>query len=291
MTAYELTIYGLTMGSAGCAAAAAYPAVSKVWLRLAERIGFYQQAKVERTARTLGRLFLDMQPRWLTLLYWLGPIGTGAAALILVNNLWVTVAAAVLGLLAPDVLVRQARALRRRRFQEQLLDALFILSSSLRAGLSFVQALESLEAEMPPPASQEFGLVMRAHRLGQTLEEALQGLNQRMASEELNLIVTAILVARETGGDITHIISQLIETIRERKKLYEKVKTLTMLGKLQGYLMSLLPVGFALFVRTVTPNYFEILLEDATGQGLLVLAAALWVVGIVLLFRLSRVEV
>lgn len=287
----ELLIYTCTLGSAGCAGALAYPALSTLWVRLAQRVGLYQQTKVAMAARTLEALFLDVQPRWLTLVYWLGPIGLGAVAFLLFNNLWFTLAGAALGLLVPDLWVRQARAFRKRRFQEQLLDALFILSSSLKAGLSFVQALESLEAEMAPPASQEFGLVVRAHRLGQTLEEALQGLNQRMASDELNLIVTAILVARETGGDVTTIISQLVSTIRERKKLLEKVKTLTLLGKLQGYIMSVLPVVFALFVRSVTPRYFEVMLEDAVGQGLLVLAAALWLVGMVLLFRLSRVEV
>jgi len=166
-----------------------------------------------------------------------------------------------------------------------------MLSSSLRAGLSLTQAFEQLEAEMPPPLSQEFGLMMKAHRLGRTLEEALQGLNARIPCEEMNLITVAVLVARETGGDISNILDQLIDTIRERSKLSEKVKTLTTQGRLQAYIMSILPLAFFMFVRTFNRDHFSVMLEEPLGQMLLLLAVVLWAVGMILLFRLSKVEI
>ena len=132
--------------------------------------------------------------------------------------------------------------------------------------------------------------MMKAHRLGRTLEESLQGLNRRMPCEELNLITTAVLVARETGGDVTSIISQLITTIRERKKLNEKVTTLTLQGRLQAYIMSALPLVFAAFARTVNPRYFQLLFEDPTGHVVLMIAVGLWLVGMVLLMRMCRVD-
>lgn len=133
--------------------------------------------------------------------------------------------------------------------------------------------------------------MVKAHRLGRTLEGALQGLNDRMPCQDLNLITTAVLVARETGGDITNVITQLVNTIRERKKLQDKVKTLTLQGRMQAYLMSLLPLAFAFFVRTFNPHYLDIMFNDPTGQTLLMLAGGLWVSGMILLVRWSKVDI
>ena len=133
--------------------------------------------------------------------------------------------------------------------------------------------------------------MMKAYRLGLTLEEALQRLNRRVPCEELNLVTTAVLVARETGGDITGVITRLIGTIRERKKLSDKIQTLTLQGRLQAYIMSILPLVFAGFVRTFNPQYLTLLLEDRVGQLLLALAVVLWAVGMVLLFKVSKVDI
>lgn len=291
MSVQELAIYGFTMSSAGCTAVLVYPAVVRGWMALAGRIEAIQQGRVELATRALDELFVDVMPTWLKIMYGVAPLTAGVLAYLLSTNLAVVLIAAAIGLVVPDLCVRQARAIRRRRFHAQLVDALFILSSSLRAGLSLTQAFEQLESEMPPPASQEFGLMMKAHRLGRSIEDALQGLNDRMPSQELQLVTTAVLVARETGGNVVGIINQLISTIRERKKLQEKVGTLTLQGKLQAYIMSILPIAFAAFVRTSNPGYFDLMFHDPVGQRLLTTAVGLWLVGMVLLFRLSKVEV
>lgn len=291
MVAEELVFCGLTMGAAGCAAVATYPLAMRWWTRVAGGIEQYQQVKVEKAAKALDELFVEVKPRWLKIAYGVGPILAGFVAFVVTNKLWAALLGMVIGRLVPDFWVREVTARRKRKFQAQLVDALFILSSSLRAGLSMTQAFEQLEAEMSPPASQEFGLMMKAHRLGLTLEESLQRLNGRMPCDELNLITTAVLVSRETGGDITHIISQLIATIRERKKLKDKVTTLTLQGRLQAYLMSALPLLFATFIRSFNPRYFDPLLEDPTGKMLMVASVVLWMVGMVLLFRMSKVDV
>ncbi len=287
----EALIYGFAVSGAGCAAVAAYPLVARVWTRVAGGIEQYQQGKVEQTAKELDDLFVDVRPRWLKIAYGVGPLSAGLLAFVMSNNVWFALLGIAIGALLPDFLVKRARATRKQHFEAQLVDALFILSSSLRAGLSMAQAFEQLEAEMGPPASQEFGLMMKAHRLGLTLEESLQRLNGRMPCDELNLITTAVLVARETGGDITGIITQLISTIRERKKLKDKVLTLTLQGRLQAYVMSGLPLVFAAFIHQVNPHYFDRLFETSIGNMLLGAAVGLWVVGMVLLIRFSKVDV
>ena len=291
MSGEELAIYSLTAGSIGCAAATIYPGIAGFWSRSTHWVGGYQQERVDKTAKTLDDLFIEMKPAWINAAYGVGPFAAGLVAFLLSKNLVLVIIGVIGGILLPDLCVRQARAMRRRVFESQLVDALFILSSSLRAGLSLTQAFEQVESEMGPPISQEFGLMMKAYRLGLTFEEALQRLNERMPSEELQLFTTAMLVARETGGDVTTIIRQLVATIRERKKLREKVRTLTLQGRLQAYIMSALPVVFTAFVRTFNPAYFELLLRNQYGQMALALAVGLWLAGMVLLMRLSRVEV
>lgn len=291
MMMQEFFIYSLTMGSVGCAAVLAYPVFSRLWVGAAAQMEQYHQRRAEKVAKLLDEIFVDVRPTWFKVAYGVIPLVSGVGLFLLFNNLLLAGAGAVLGFVVPDLLVRFARARRKRKFQSQLVDALFILSSSLRAGLSLTQAFEQLEAEMPPPASQEFSLVMKAYRLGCAFEDAIQGLNNRMPCDELNLITTAVVVARETGGNITGILGQLVTTIREKKKLKEKVQTLTVQGQLQAYIMSALPLLFASVIRLSNPGYFKTLLEEPVGHMALGVAVALWLVGIVLVIKVSRVEV
>ena len=286
-----LLIYGLVTVAAVLAAIAAFPAVWRIFSHSVTTMEQYQKTRVDQATKALDDIFIDVKPRWLNAAYGLGPAAVGIAVLVLFHSALLAVVGAVAGILLPDLYVRQTRALRKERFRGQLVDALFMLSSSLRAGLSLTQAFEILESEMPPPASQEFGLMMKAHKVGRTLEEAMQRLNQRMACEEMNLITTAVLLARETGGDVTTIINQLITTIREKRKLSEKVGTLTLQGRLQAYIMSFLPVGFAVLVRAFNKAYFDPLLQEPVGKVLIMTAAGLWFVGMILLLRLSKVEI
>ena len=103
-------------------------------------------------------------------------------------------------------------------------------------------------------------------------------------------MTTAMLVARETGGDVTRLINQVVTTIREKKKLTEQVQTLTLQGKLQAYVMSALPIAFAVGVRMFNPKYYDTFLEDPLGRVLLMATGGLWVVGVVLLMRMSKVD-
>ena len=290
MDPLAVSIYGCTLAAAAAAATVVYPAIARTWSRTATKVEQFQTGKVDRAARALDDIFVEFQPTWLRRVYWFAPIVVGVVIYTLMHH-WVWAVAGVAGgFLLPDLWVKQRLKIRRWQFREQFVDALRMLTSSLRAGLSLTQAFEVLESEMPPPASQEYGLMLKAHRLGRSLEEALQGLNDRMHSEELHLLITAVLVARETGGDVTNILSQLIVTIRERKKLDEKVRTLTLQGRLQAYIMSALPILFATFVTASNPHYFDTLLKDPVGNLLLVLAVGLWIVGMVLLLKLSQVD-
>ena len=291
MATEVLSIYVLAMGSVGAAALVAFPAAQRLWERWTRLSDAYHRAKAEKATRALEDIFIEVTPSRLKRVYALGPLAAGLTVFFVFKSIWLALAGAVLGIVLPDLWVRQAKARRNNKFRSQLVDALFVLSSSLKAGLSLIQALEVVHEEMGPPISQEFGLMIKAHRLGRTFEEVLQHLNERMPFEEVNLMTTTLLVGRETGGGVTSIISQLITTIREKRKLTEKTSTLTLQGRLQAYIMSALPVAFVAVIKTFNPHYFDPLLGTELGKSLILLAVVLWVIGMVVLLRLCKVEI
>lgn len=195
-----------------------------------------------------------------------------------------------IGFLIPSIVLKQMVSGRKRKFNAQISDSLMILSSCLKGGLSLLQAIEAVAEELPPPTSQEFGLILRENKMGVALEDSFEKLNKRLPSEELNLLTTAILVARETGGDITQLFGTLIGTIRAKVKLVDNVKTLSMQGKIQGIVMSLLPIGFTIMVYSFNPHYFDIMLANPVGRLLLVYAVISECVGIFLIRVFSRVN-
>lgn len=173
----------------------------------------------------------------------------------------------------------------------QLVDGLMIMNSCLKGGLTLVQSFEVLADEMSPPISQEIALLNREVKVGVTLEEALTRLDKRMPSEEMTLVSSAILVARETGGDLTKVFSRLIDTIRDRLKLKELVSTLTLQARLQAIIISLLGPIFFFVVKKMKPDHFDIMWQDEVGRIFLGLAVLLQIIGFILIIIFGRVEI
>jgi tight adherence protein B len=154
-----------------------------------------------------------------------------------------------------------------------------------------LQAFGVIAEEMPPPISQEFGLLLKETRMGVSMEDAVAHLRARMPSDDMNLFATAVLVARETGGDITHIFGRLVETMRERKKLKEKILTLTFMARMQGIIMACLPFAFGYLVYQINREYFDFFLKDEFGRMLLVGIVFLQTIGFVLFARFSKAPI
>lgn len=195
------------------------------------------------------------------------------------------------GLMLPGLLIKIAWQNRIKKFRGQLVDSIMILSSCLKAGYSLFQAIELLCDEMPPPVSQEFGLVLKENKLGVSLEESLRLLRKRIPLEEMNLLISSILVAKETGGELTKVFSRLSETIRNNLKLKDKIGTLTLQGRLQGVIMAFLPIGFAWFIYQQNPHHFDVMLETQMGKMLLVGAVLSQLLGMYLIKKISTIKV
>jgi len=221
------------------------------------------------------------------LLVYLCPFIFGGAGLFLSKNIIVGVIGFLFGFVVPHLMLVFARRQRVKKIRSQLVDCLMILASSLKAGLSFLQAIEVLCEEMPAPASQEFGLILSENKLGASLEDSFRKMRRRISIEEINLIVTSILIARESGGELPRILSRLADTIRDNLKLKEKIGTLTLQGRLQGFIMMLLPIAFAWFVYKQNPGHFDVMFQTAKGRQLLALAAILQIAGGIMVQRIS----
>lgn len=193
----------------------------------------------------------------------------------------------LLGLALPKFYASHLMKQRKGQFDGQLIDALMIMSSSLRGGMSLVQSMEAVFEEMPNPIHHEFGIVLGENKMGVSLDEALNRLYKRMLSPPLQQMISAILLSRETGGNLPLIFSRIIGTIRERRKIEENLMVLTVQGKLQAFVMSGLPVGFFFLVNSTNPKYFNVMMTTDLGRMLTMTALGLWLVGTFLIIKIS----
>lgn len=193
----------------------------------------------------------------------------------------------VVGLVFPGIYVQALTKRTKEQFNNQLIDALMIMSSSFRGGLSLVQALEAVVDEMPDPINKEFGIVLGENKMGVSLEEALNHLYTRMASPALQQMITAILLARETGGNLPVIFNRIVNNIRESKKIQQNLDTLTIQGKIQGVVMSILPVAFAFLLYSSNRRVFDNMLVSELGRTLLIYAVISETIGAFLIWKIS----
>lgn len=257
---------------------------------LADRLRRWREKKEAFLTRELDKTFYNKSPKELLRLYFILPPLLGFIAFVVTSSIIVALVGVVLGLFIPNIILRARDGRHKQKFNSQLLDTIMILASCLKGGLSLLQALEVLIEEVPAPMSQEIGLVVRENKMGVPLEDSLVHLNQRMESEELRLVVNSILVARETGGDLTKVLSRLTTTIRDNTKLKDSIKTLTMQGRMQGIIMSFLPFGFIWWVMVFNREHFDVMLNTEQGRMLLFAAVILQAAGMILIKKFSTIK-
>lgn len=236
------------------------------------------------------QFYYDKSPQQIIRLYFILPPVMGIVGLVFFRSVLFLIAGVLLGLFIPNLILKMRDTKRKMKFNSQLLDAIMILSSSLKGGLSLLQALEVVAEEMQPPMNQEIGLVVRENKMGVTLDDSLRHLKVRMGLKELNLVVHSVLVARETGGDLTKVLSRLTTTIRDNQKLQDNIKTLTMQGRMQGVIMSALPFVFVWWVVSFNREHFNIMLQNELGRTLLFVAGALQIIGMILIKKFSAIR-
>lgn len=192
----------------------------------------------------------------------------------------------------PRIYVANKQSGRMKAFEKQLPDILGLWVNALRSGYSNMQSLEAISKEAPKPSADEIRRVVQEQQLGIPQEQALDHLLERMPSEDLDLIVTAINVQREVGGNLAEILEIISHTIRERIKLKGEIGVLTAQGRITGYLIGGLPIALALFLLLINPNYMGKLVESRTcGWPMIVAGLGLIGAGTAVIQKIVDIEI
>jgi tight adherence protein B len=204
------------------------------------------------------------------------------------------IAAAILGALAaagPLTAVAWKRQRRMRQFEERFPEALDLLGRAVRAGHAFSAGLEMVSKESPEPVAGEFRTCFEEQNFGLPLRDALVNMTQRTPLVDVRFFVTALLVQKETGGNLAEILDELARVIRDRFRIYREVRVKTAQGRLTAMILIALPVFMLVALQGVNPAYVRVLFVDPLGPTLLGVAAVMQIVGSILIWRIVRIEV
>ena len=179
----------------------------------------------------------------------------------------------------------------REKFNLQLPEALATMSNALRAGFSISQAFETVVESCDKPMSEEFAILQQQLRIGMTFEQALESMSERVGSDDLTLVTTAILISRKTGGNVTEIFDKISNTIRGRLKIERKVKTLTAQGRFQGIIVSAMPILLGAAMTAIKPDMMLPFFFSWTGLAAVTGMTVLIVLGWIMISKIIKIDV
>jgi len=244
-----------------------------------------------RLKRVLDQADLEITVTRLMMFSLMAGMLSGLAASVITISLVVIIACGLFGALIPFIHVFWKRKKRLDKFLEHLPDALELMSRALSAGHAFSEALHMVSMEMPEPISKEFRKTYEEQNLGLSLKLALENLTQRIPLLDLRLCVTAVMIQRETGGNLAEILEKVAYKIRERFRILGDLKTLTTSSRLSAWLLCGLPIGVAVAVTAMNPDYMSVLWKDPRGHKLIYLALFLQVSGMLIVRKILRIKI
>src|SRR6185503_19851165 len=197
----------------------------------------------------------------------------------------------VIAAILPFSHVLAKRKKRMNKFLQLLPDALDLMSRGLTAGHAFTEALHMVATEMPEPISSEFQKTYEEQNLGLSLKLALENMVQRMPMLDQRMCVTAILIQRETGGNLSELLEKVAYTIRERLRILEDLKTSTLSSRWSAWLLCALPIFLALYISVMNPGYMDVLWRDPRGHKLIALAATMQILGMLMVQRIMKIKI
>ena len=240
-----------------------------------------------RLSTELARADLKLKPAEFILMWIASPFAFAAGAFILsflfagLRNPIAIALAFLIGAYFPRFYLRYRQNKRVKDFGSQLPDTITLLANSLRAGSSFLQGVELVTREARPPISEEFERVVREMSLGVALQPALNNMSRRVKSEDLELMVTAINIQSQVGGNLATVLDSIAFTIRERIRIQGEIQTLTAMQRYSGYVITLLPVGLAGILFLISPSYIGAMVNKPPEMFGLPMGIVFFIVGLI----------
>ena len=250
----------------------------------------YEEKMMQGAEKNLDAMYLTIPSQHISYLALACFFITTMVFLVLSGSWVVSLMVGTVALSFPLLLLRVLKKRRDRLFGLQLVPALNNMGNALKAGLSLSQAIDLIHREMESPISQEFRLLARELHFGESMAHALSHLENRMPNQDLSLMVTAVNISSEVGGNLANVFENISTTIRERQTLEAKVKSLTAQGKMQGTVMCLIPVGLGGILTVLYPDMMRPLYETNMGYALMGVCTVMLITGWFFIVRLTRID-
>ena len=261
----------------------------------------YSGAYSEQMAKQFEDVFMFMPPHKIAMIGWMTAGFLFVVIFLLAGGLTSSTGFAIgmlLGLLVavpalytPRLLLKFLKRRRLFKFNLQLVDTLVNMSNALKAGFSITQAFESVVKEGEQPICQEFDMFLQQTRLGVSFSDGLSHMEQRVGSADLSLVVNAIETARKTGGNLTEIFEKIAHTIRERMRIENRIQTLTAQGRMQGIIVSLMPVVIGVALAVVDPEMMMPFVHSMTGVVIMATVVILIICGGLIIRKIVDIDV
>jgi tight adherence protein B len=218
-------------------------------------------------------------------------VAAGALSYLWRQDVIITVFAGVAGFFGPRLYVTLRRGRRLRTFNAQLSDTINLMVNSIRAGYSILQAMKAISEEMGPPISSEFGRVFQEVQLGISLDEALAHMLRRVPSDDLDMMITAISIQREVGGNLAEVLDAISFTIRERIRIQGEIRTLTAQSRYSGYAVAIVPVVLAGVIYLINSEFMSLLTEHTCGHIMIAVSVVGIIAGFFVIRRIVDIDV
>ncbi|HUP90332.1 MAG TPA: type II secretion system F family protein [Longimicrobiales bacterium] len=217
--------------------------------------------------------------------------GAAITVFLFTHNVLFAGIALVVGGFIPAMYVRRKKTKRLQAFESQLPDAVDLISRSLRAGHPLVHGLKMAGDDTPLPLAAEFRIAHEEHRFGMPLDEALVRLGERLELSDARILVTAILVQRDAGGNIAEVFERLANVMRERVQIKRQVQVQTAQGRMSGYVLSSLPAAIGILLMLVNPGYMQPLFDEPIGRAMLAGAVVMQIIGHIWIQKIVKIDV
>lgn len=247
--------------------------------------------KNKKIEEMLARAGLPIKPEEYIIFQWMSTIILAALLFLFSGKIFFLLFGAVVGFMLPSWVVKKKQRERINKFNDALPDMISTIVGSLRAGFSFSQALLTVADESDDPVKTEIELTIKEMQYGSSMEEALLQLKERMPSDDLDLMIQAILIQRQVGGNLATILDTIVQTIRDRNKIHRQISTLTAQGRLSGIVIGLLPIGLAIVIYFLEPSYMSYLFTHPIGIGMLIAGLISGTIGFILIRKVTTIEV
>jgi tight adherence protein B len=215
----------------------------------------------------------------------------GGVLYLIFNNVIMLIGGAIGGYLFPKLWIDSKRKKRMFKFNKALPDMINTIIGALRAGYSFTQAMKTVSEDCESPIKDEVMILLKELNFGITMEEALNNLNIRMPSVDLELMIEATLIQRQVGGNLSSILEIIVNTIRERNKLNRQVRTLTAQGRLSGKIIGALPIVLGFILYLFDPTYMNNFLDNILGKIAVCIGVLAGIIGFIIINRITKIEV